>query len=109
MFLCESMQKYLKGNTFIVSPVVAQKKEDFLYTTSGQAEGFKYLRWQTAKVKVAHWKKRLCIMFTLPIAEILSGKNVRAWVSMVLYLKKLMKIKILKRKKNPGSRLEVAC
>ena len=25
---------------------------------------------------------------TLPTAEILSGKNVRAWVSMVLYLKK---------------------
>ena len=25
---------------------------------------------------------------TLPIAEILSGKNARAWVSMVLYLKK---------------------
>ena len=25
---------------------------------------------------------------TLPIAETLSGKNVRAWVSMVLYLKK---------------------
>ena len=24
----------------------------------------------------------------LPTAEILSGKNVRAWVSMVLYLKK---------------------
>ena len=25
---------------------------------------------------------------TVPIAEILSGKNARAWVSMVLYLKK---------------------
>ena len=25
--------------------------------------------------------------YTLPTAEILSGKNVRAWVSMVLYLK----------------------
>ena len=25
---------------------------------------------------------------TLPTAEILSGKNARAWVSMVLYLKK---------------------
>ena len=46
---------------------------------------------------------------TLPTAEILSGKNARAWVSMVLYLKKSIKIKMLKRKKNPGSRLEVAC
>ena len=46
---------------------------------------------------------------TLPAAEILSGKNARAWVSMVLlYLKKEMKIKILKQK-NPGSHLEVAC
>ena len=45
---------------------------------------------------------------TLPTAEILSGKNARAWVSMVLY-KKIMKIKVLKQKINPGSRLEVAC
>ena len=44
---------------------------------------------------------------TVPIAEILNGKNARAWVSMVLYLKNLIKIKILKRKTNPGSRLEV--
>ena len=43
---------------------------------------------------------------TLPTAEILSGKNARAWVSMVLYLE--IYIKILKQK-NPGSRLEVAC
>ena len=36
----------------------------------------------------------LCL-FTLPTAEILSGKNARAWVSMVLYLKKKqMKIKV---------------
>ena len=28
------------------------------------------------------------LILTLPTAEILSGKNVRAWVSMVLYLKK---------------------
>ena len=48
-------------------------------------------------------------MYTVPIAEILSGKNARAWVSMVLYLKKEIKIKILKRKKNPWSPLEVAC
>ena len=47
--------------------------------------------------------------YTLPTAEILSGKNVRAWVSMVLYLKKQMKIKKLKLEKNPGSRLKVAC
>ena len=40
----------------------------------------------------------LCL-FTLPTAEILSGKNGRAWVSMVLYFEKEMKIKILKRKK----------
>ena len=36
---------------------------------------------------------------TLATPEILSGKNVWAWVSMVLYLKKYMKIRILKRKK----------
>ena len=30
---------------------------------------------------------------TVPTAEILTGKNVRAWVSMVLYLKKI-KIKL---------------
>ena len=48
------------------------------------------------------------MQYTLPTAEILSGKNVRAWVSMVLYLKK-KKIKVLKQKKNPGTRLEVAC
>ena len=40
---------------------------------------------------------------TVPIADILSGKNVRAWVSMVLYLKKLIKIKILKRKNILGA------
>ena len=50
----------------------------------------------------------LSTVVTLPTAEILSGKNTRAWVSMVLYLKK-KNIKILKQKKNPGSRLEVAC
>ena len=38
----------------------------------------------------------------------ISGKNARAWLSMVLCLKR-MKSKILKQKKNPGSRLEVAC
>ena len=48
------------------------------------------------------------ILLTLPTAEILSGKNARAWVSMVLYLKKI-EIKMLKQKRNPGSRLEVAC
>ena len=45
---------------------------------------------------------------TVPTAEISTGKNVRAWVLMVLYLKK-KKIKVLKQKKNPGTRLEVAC
>ena len=30
----------------------------------------------------------LQFIYTLPTAEILSGKNVRAWVSMVSYLKK---------------------
>ena len=29
------------------------------------------------------------VVVTLPTAEILSGKNARAWVSMVLYLKKI--------------------
>ena len=39
-------------------------------------------------------KKFRSMYFTLPTAEILSGKNARAWVSMVLYLKKQMKIKV---------------
>ena len=38
--------------------------------------------------------KSIPLHFTLPTAEILSGKNARAWVSMVLYLKKQMKIKV---------------
>ena len=43
-----------------------------------------------------------CILHTtLPTAEILNDKNARAWVSMVSYLKRWMKIRILKRKKNP--------
>ena len=40
---------------------------------------------------------------TLPTADILSGKNARAWVSMVLYLKKQKKIKILKQNKILGA------
>ena len=40
---------------------------------------------------------------TVPIAEILSGENARAWVLMILYLKKLIKIKILKRKEVLGA------
>ena len=44
---------------------------------------------------------RSLIHDTLPTAEILSGKNAQAWVSMVLYLKKIeIKIKILKQKKS---------
>ena len=46
---------------------------------------------------------------TLPTAEILSGKNAQAWVSIVLCFKKWIKIKIFKQKRNPGSRLEVTC
>ena len=55
MFLCESMQKYLKGNTFIVSPVVAQKKKIFYTQLQGRR---KILNIRVAEVKVAHWKKR---------------------------------------------------
>ena len=51
--------------------------------------------WQTLLVGIMQLPK----LPTLPTAEILSGKNARAWVSIVLYLKKQMKIKILKRKK----------
>ena len=51
--------------------------------------------------------QRRRIRHTVPTAEILSGKNERAWISMVLYLKKI-KIKMLKQK-NPVSRLKVAC
>ena len=46
---------------------------------------------------------------TLTTAEILSGKNALAWVSMVLYLKKINENKTLKQKKNHGSCLEVTC
>jgi hypothetical protein len=46
---------------------------------------------------------------TLHTAEILSGKNAQTRVSIVSYLKKQIKIEILKWKKNPGSRLDVAC
>ena len=53
--------------------------------------------------------KKIVHVGTLHTADILSGKNARAWVSMVLYLKKKIRIKMLKRKKNPGSPLEVAC
>ena len=38
---------------------------------------------------------------TPAIAEIISVKNARTWVSMVLYLKKYIRIKVLKRRKNP--------
>ena len=50
-----------------------------------------------------------CLSFTLPTAEILSDKNARAWVSMVLYLKKINENLNMKTKKKPGSRLEDAC
>ena len=33
-------------------------------------------------------RREIILGITVPIAEILSGKNARAWVSMVLYLKK---------------------
>ena len=50
----------------------------------------------------------ICTGITLPTtAEILSGKNAWAWVSMVLYLKKTNEN--IKMKKKPGSRLGVAC
>ena len=58
MFLCESMQKYLKGNTFIVSPVVAQKRRFFIHNFRA---GGRFLIFGVAEVKVAHWKKRLRI------------------------------------------------
>ena len=48
-------------------------------------------------------------LYTLPTTELLSGKNAGAWVSMVLYLKKINENENTKMKKNPGSRLEVAC
>ena len=54
-------------------------------------------------------QKKQVNSYTLPTAEILSGKNGWERVSMVLYLKKYMKIKILKPKKNPGSPLKVTC
>ena len=39
----------------------------------------------------------LSIDRTLPTIKIISGKNARAWVSVVSYLKKYMKIEILNR------------
>ena len=47
--------------------------------------------------------------FTPPNSEIICVQNVGAKVEMVSYLKKQIKIKILKRKRNPGSPLEVTC
>ena len=52
---------------------------------------------------------RALALHTLNIADILSGKNARAWVSMVLYLKKINENENIKMKKNPGSHLEVTC
>ena len=46
---------------------------------------------------------------TVPIDKILSVKNARAWVSMVSYLKKEIKIENIKKEKNHGSRLGFAC
>ena len=44
------------------------------------------------------WYEIACIRrYTLPTDEILSGKNARAWVSMVLYLRKEMKIETKKK------------
>ena len=40
---------------------------------------------------------------TVPIARIISVKNARAWVSMVSYLTKYIKTKILKREKILGA------
>ena len=48
-------------------------------------------------------------IFTPSNSEIICVQNVGAKVEMVSYLKKQIKIKILKRKKNPGSPLEVTC
>ena len=42
------------------------------------------------------FEKLKWILITLPTVELLSDKNARAWVSIVSYLKKQMKIKILK-------------
>ena len=45
--------------------------------------------------------------YTLPTAEILSGKNAQAWVSIGSYFKKTNKD--IKEKHNPESRLGFAC
>ena len=42
----------------------------------------------SARLDFPHSKLYIPSAITVPIAEILSGKNARAWVSMVLYLKK---------------------
>ena len=55
------------------------------------------------------WHLLSALLSTLPTAEILSGKNALAWVSMVLYLKKINQNQNIKMKKSLGSRLEVAC
>ena len=39
-------------------------------------------------------------LYTLPTAEILSGKNARAWVSIVSYLKNKLKLKFETKKKS---------
>ena len=44
-------------------------------------------------------KSKIFGQITVPIAEILSGKNARAWVSMVLYLEKIKINKNIKTEK----------
>ena len=58
------------------------------------------LCWKALPIQVdrINFLTRISI-YTLAIGKIISVKNARAWVSMVSYLKKYMKIKILKRKK----------
>jgi hypothetical protein len=72
----------------------------------GRTQNLENVPWTWYSVTVCRSDRS--VQCTLPTAEILNGKNALAWVSMVLYFKKYMKMKILKQKKT-GSCLEVAC
>ena len=68
----------------------------YFYTSFGQSKKFCAMHW--LKNNKAHFwtfdknvKKIEMILHTLPTAEILSEKNARAWISMVLYLKNIYK------------------
>ena len=89
--------------TVYASRMMVERKNGLIVNVSSPG-GLRFVKiWNLKKLFSKAWyfdKPNLSSVFTLPTADILGGKNARAWVSMVSYLKKLMKIKMLKRKRN---------